>query len=365
MGLFYKKCKKENLMTFLGKTILPVFGVITCVGICVLFLSITSCTAKNKNTHLAVDAQGRTVVERYGSLRIIGTNLCSADGKPVQLRGISSHGLQYYGKYANRDVIGWLRDDWNAQLWRAAMYLAEGGYLTNKVIKTRVFDSIEACIELGMYVIVDWHVLADRDPLAHTDEAIEFFTEIAHRWGDRPNIIYEICNEPNGENVTWTNNIKPYAERVIKAIRAIDPDNIIIVGTPTWSQDVDIAATDPLKTSDNLMYSLHFYAGSHGQELRAKAEKALADGLPIFVTEWGTTQNTGGGAFFPKESEEWLSWMKKHTISWANWSLNNKGEDSGLLKYNADRDAKGSWSDADLSPSGIFIRKVLKNTKAH
>ncbi len=333
------------------------FGAL-CAGIAVL----VSCGGGHaRDTRLSVDKEGRTVVDRYGNLQVRGTDLCASDGTPVQLRGISSHGLQYYGKYANRDVIQWLRDDWNAQLWRAAMYLGEGGYLSNRVIRNRVNDSVAACIELGMYVIVDWHVLSDHDPSLHTEEAVEFFTDAARRWGDTPNVIYEICNEPNGSEVTWSGNIKPYAETVIAAIRAIDPDNLILVGTPTWSQDVDIAAEDPLDMGPNIMYSLHFYAGSHGKELRAKAEKALNAGLPLFVTEWGTTLNTGGGDIFPKESGEWLRWMQKRNISWANWSLNNKGEASSLLKYNADRDAKGRWPLSDLSPSGIFIRNVLRN----
>lgn len=328
--------------------------------VCLIAAACGSGGSRGRDTRLSVDAEGRTVVERYGNLQVTGTDLCAADGTPVQLRGISSHGLQWYGKYANRGVIQWLRDDWNVQLWRAAMYLGEGGYLSNRVIRNKVIESVEACLDLGLYVIVDWHVLSDHDPSLHTDESIEFFTEIAARWGDKPNLIYEICNEPNGANVTWAGSIKPYAEKVIAAIRKVDPDNIIIVGTPTWSQDVDIAALDPLQKGSNIMYALHFYAGSHGKELRSKADKALDAGLPLFVTEWGTTLNTGGGRVFPKESREWLSWMEKRNISWANWSLNNKGEESGLLKYNADRDAKGMWKPEDLSPSGIFVRETLR-----
>lgn len=338
------------------------FKIFTCTTVAAFSLFMcAACSGGSQDSRLSVDREGRTVVERYGQLQVIGTDLCDQAGNPVQLRGMSSHALHWYGKYANAEVLRWLRDDWNAQLWRAAMYLSEGGYFTNRTIKNRVVDSVEACRDLGMYVIVDWHVHRDRDPLLHTEEAVEFFTDAAKRWGDTPNVIYEICNEPNGEEVTWAGNVKPYAQRVIKAIRAVDPDNIIIVGTPTWSQDVDVAAEDPLDEGGNIMYALHFYAGSHGEELRSKAEKALAKGLPLFVTEWGTTLNTGGGEYFPKESAQWLRWMQKRNISWANWSVNNKGEASGVLKYNADRDAKGEWAAEDLSPSGVFIRRVLRN----
>lgn len=313
------------------------------------------------DSRLAVDKNGKTVVERYGQLQVIGTRLSNQEGKPVQLRGMSSHGLQWYGKYANKAVITWLRDDWNSQLWRAAMYLTEGGYISNPALKQKVIDSVEAALEAGVYVIIDWHVHADKNPQTYKEQALAFFDEMAKKYGKYPNIIYEICNEPNSTAVTWNEHIKPYAEEVIAVIRKHDPDNIIVVGTPTWSQDVDIAAENPITGQKNIMYTLHFYVGSHGEELRAKTEKALSLGLPIFVTEWGTTLNTGGGGVFKKETLEWLSFLKKHGISWANWSVNNKGEESGILQYNADRNGEGKWKETDLSESGVLIRKILRN----
>ncbi|MDR3335618.1 MAG: glycoside hydrolase family 5 protein [Treponema sp.] len=319
-----------------------------------------SCS-RDKDARLAVDKQGRTVVERYGRLRVEGTRLLNAAGKPVQLRGISSFGLQFAGKYANEDVIRWLRDDWNMQIWRAALYTSEGGYISQPALKSKVIDSVEAAINLGIYVLIDWHILLDRDPRLYQRYALEFFREMAQRYGQYPNVLYEICNEPNGEDVTWEGAIKPYAEAVIAEIRRWDPENIIIVGTPTWSQDVDIAAKSPIAGHNNIMYTLHFYAGTHGEWLREKAKQALDGGLPLFVTEWGTSQATGGGGMYREESLEWLSFCKKNNISWINWSLTNKGEDSGILVMNADRQGKGAWEDTDLSPSGKFIRSVLRN----
>jgi len=309
---------------------------------------------------LSVDKNGRTVVERFGQLRVEGTKLLAEDGRQIQLRGISSHGLQWAGKYANEDVIRWLRDDWNMQVWRAAMYLGEGGYILQRSLKNLVIDSVEAAINLGLYVIIDWHVHLDQDPNLYKNHAIDFFTEMAQRYGSYPNIIYEICNEPNGPHVTWNEVVRPYAEELIAVIRQYDPNNIIIVGTPTWSQDVDIAALNPLE-GNNIMYTLHFYAGTHGQELRDKAKLAIERGLPLFVTECGTSQATGGNGVFEKEFLVWLSFLKKHQISWVNWSLTNKGEDSGLLILNADREGKGGWTDRELSQSGKFIRKILRN----
>lgn len=323
----------------------------------VLFVS---CGSKYKDdTRLAVE-DGKPVVERYGQLKIVGTDLCNESGQPVQLRGMSSHGLQWYGKFANEDVIKWLRDDWNCQIWRAAMYLSEGGYLNSKAIKKRVTDSVEAAIKLGVYVIIDWHVLGTRDPLVHVEQAKEFFAEMSSKYGSYPNVLYEICNEPNGEDVTWEKSIKPFAEEIYKVIRANDPDNIIIVGTPIWSSQPQIAAGDPVK-GDNVMYTVHFYAGTHGKEHRKNIKKALKMGAPVFCTEWGTTMASGDGGVFEKSTLEWMKFLEDNNISWTNWAVNNKGEDSGVLKFNVDREAKGNWNpDKDLSKDGILIRKILR-----
>ncbi|MCQ2611747.1 MAG: glycoside hydrolase family 5 protein [Treponema sp.] len=316
------------------------------------------------DTHLAIE-DGKTVVERYGRLQVNGTDLCNSQGQPVQIRGMSSHGLQWYGKFANENVIRTLRDDWNCQLWRAAMYLTNGGYVSNPSLKQKVIDSIEACINLGMYVIVDWHVLPDKDPLLYEKYAHEFFTEIASTYGKYPNIIYEICNEPNGDEVTWKDNIKPYAERIIETIRKYDRDNVILVGTPSWSGNLTPAAEDPIIRQNNIMYVVHFYAGSksgsNGKACRKMISDAMAKGLPVFISEWGVTLDSGDGGVFEKSSLEWIQFAKENNLSWANWSVNNKGEDSGVLAYNADRDATGQWKEKDLSKAGKFMRGVLRN----
>jgi len=332
----------------------------TVIALLTLAVILNSCANKPKDSRLAVDKDGKTVVERYGHLRVIGTNLCNEAGDPIQLRGMSSNGLQWAGKYANKGVIKWLRDDWNSQVWRAALYLTQGGYIGGRQLKQKMIDSIEASVENGIYVIIDWHVMNDRNPNAYITEAIEFFSEMAQRYGEYPNVIYELCNEPNGDEVTWDGEIKPYAEEVIAAIRKIDPDNVIIVGTPTWSQDVDKAANNPITGQANIMYTLHFYAGTHGKPLMEKAEYAISKGLPIFVTEWGTTLATGD-QFRPEMTIPWIEFMDRNKISWANWSVTNDGKDSSILTYNADRDGKGEWKEDQISPSGRLVRGLLRN----
>lgn len=345
----YKRCKINLMKKTFTKTSLILIALTAS-------LSLLSCGSSGRKLY----KDSKTPVERYGKLSVSGTNLCDQTGKPVQLCGMSSHGLHWYGKYANADVMKWLRDDWNADLWRSAMYVGgNGGYVQNRAMANKLIESIDAAIETGMYILVDWHVLPECDPLLYVKQSEEFFDRIASTYADCPNIIYEICNEPNGEKVTWEGNIKPYAERIIPIIRKYC-DNVIVVGTPVWSSDLTSAAASPIENQKNIMYTLHFYAGSHGKDSRAVAEAAIKKGLPIFVTEWGTTQASGDGGVYEKETLEWMRFLAKNKISWANWSVNNKGEDSGALKYNKDRDAKGGWKESDLQPSGILVRKILR-----
>ncbi len=321
-----------------------------------------SVSCKPQDTRLSVDKKGVTVVERYGHLQVKGTQLCTEDGQSVQLRGMSSFALQYGAKYANENVIGWLRDDWNMQVWRAALELADSGYISRPVpLKKAVMDSVDACIKLGLYVIIDWHVHHEGNPRYYEEQSAEFFDEMSKKYGEYPNVIYEICNEPNGNDVTWDEDVKPYAEHIISVIRKNDPDNIIVVGTPFWSQHVHIASKNPIMGYDNIMYALHFYAGTHGASLRAQGDMAMKNGLALFVTECGTSESTGGGNFYEKEFLEWAAWMQDNNISWVNWSVTNKGEVSGILVMNADREGKGQWTDKELSQSGKFIRSIMRN----
>lgn len=322
----------------------------------VISAALISCGHKDKAARKIFD-DGSTPVERHGALRVVGKELCDKNGSPVQLCGISSHGLHWHGKYANENVLRWLRDDFNADLWRAALYTAP--YVSNKALYSKISDSVEAAKKLGLYVIVDWHVIDEHDPLLYADEAAAFFERVASTYSDCPNIIYEICNEPNGKAVTWEGNIKPYAERIIPIIRK-HCDNIIVVGTPDYSGDLKSVWKSPILGQENIMYCLHFYAGTHGANYRKQIKGTRRRGLPVFVTEWGTTQASGDGGVFEKETLKWINFMAANNISWANWSVNNKGEDSGILKFNKDRDAKGGWQESDLQPSGILVRRILR-----
>jgi endoglucanase len=292
------------------------------------------------------------VVSQNGQLKISGGKLCNASGTPIQLKGMSSMGLQWY-PFSTATVTN-LVNDWKITVVRAAMYTAENGYITDPTtMKNRVKTIVDAAISNGIYVIIDWHILTDGNPNTYKDQAKAFFDEMSKTYGSYPNVLYEICNEPNGAD--WA-TIKSYAEYVIPTIRANDPDNIIICGTDTWSQGVVAASNNPLSYT-NIMYTLHFYAGTHAQWLRDNANTALSKGIAIFVTEWGTSDASGSGGVFFTEAQNWIDWMGTNKISWCNWSLCPKNESSAALLAGTSMD--GPWSDSVLSESGKWVKAKL------
>jgi len=261
-------------------------------------------------------------------------------------------------KYYNAQTVAWLKSDWKSMLVRAAMGVDEsGGYITDSYNKTRVTTVVDAAIANNMYVIIDWH---SHHAEQYQSQAIAFFKEMATKYGNTNNVIYEIYNEPL--QVSWSSVIKPYATAVISEIRKIDSHNLIVVGTPTWSQDVDVAANDPITGYANIAYTLHFYAGSHGQSLRDKASTALSKGIPLFVTEWGSVNADGAGGVATAETNSWVSFMKANNISNANWALNDKAEGASALVSGAS--ANGGWSNSQLTASGSLAKSIISGWPA-
>jgi len=306
---------------------------------------------------LSVDAS--TPFGQHGALHVENGKLTDADGNTVQLYGMSTHGIAWFPQYINYDSFRTLRDDWNTNCIRLAMYTAEyGGYCAGgdkEQLKQLVRDGVSYATELGMYVIVDWHILSDCDPNQNKDEAIAFFREMAEAFADNDNVLYEICNEPNG-GTSW-DSIKSYAEEVIPVIRAQKPDAVILVGTPTWSQEIDKAAASPLDDS-NVMYTLHFYAGTHKDDLRNRLETCVQNGLPVFVSEFGMCDASGNGANDFVSTTKWLDLLNKYQISFCCWNLANKDESSSVFK--ASSTALSDWTDDDFNESGRWIRDYFR-----
>lgn len=306
------------------------------------------------------DPKGTTPVSQHGQLSVKNGQLVDKNGKGYQLRGMSTHGLTWFPEFVNESAFKTLRDDWNTNVVRLAMYVDEWGngqcYMGNKSGSLELLEKgVDLCIKLDMYVIIDWHVLNPGDPSKYTNEAKSFFETVSKRYAKYPNVIYEICNEPNG-GASWSGNIKPYAEKIIPVIRKNAPNSVIIVGTPTWSQEIDKPLSDPLSYK-NVMYAFHFYAATHAG-LRSNVENCVAQGLPVFVSEFGTCDASGGGANDFNETQKWLSYFDKQGISYCNWSICNKDETCSALRPGTS--ANGNWSESNLTENGKWIRNWLK-----
>jgi endoglucanase len=309
-------------------------------------------------------AAGPTPVEKYGALSVKGTTLVDSEENPVKLEGMSSMWLNWEptGYALSRDGLAWMRDNWDLRVFRIAMGVyspddLENTYLANPTQNEAWVDTIvQNAIDVGVYVIIDWH---DHEALSHQAEAIAFFDEMSAKWGEYPNVIYETFNEPL--DLDWTTQLKPYHQSLVNTIRANDPDNLILLGTPNWDQDVDVAAASPLAGA-NLMYTLHFYACTHGAAFRNRAKTALNAGLPLFVSEWGSTDADGGldQAVCEPETRAWHDWMDQEYISWTAWKLDGCDDSTCMFK---DRTAPvdGGWTSGMLNGHAPIVIDEMLN----
>ena len=324
-----------------------------------------------------------------GALKVIEHNgiktIGDQNGNVIQLRGMSTHGLQWYPEILNDNAFAALSNDWGANVIRLAMYVGEDGYANDPtVMKERVIKGIELAKKHDMYVIVDWHVHIPGNPLAEIySGAYDFFDEISNLYPNDPYIIYELCNEPSSNdggipgggvpnNEEGWQIVKSYAEPIIEMLRKKGNENLIIVGSPNWSQRPDLAADDPIADS-NTVYAAHFYAGTHKPDpndyVMSNILYALEKGVPVFISEWGTSEATGAGGPYLEESDKWISFLNKQNISWVNWSLTNKNESSGAFRpfisgqheaASLDPGEQQIWDPYELSVSGEYVRARIK-----
>ena len=294
-------------------------------------------------------------VSYNGWLTVDGSRLLNQHKEEVQLKGVSSHGIQWFGELYNKQSIEKLKA-MGTNVFRVAMYTNpdDDGYVTNRELKNKVFELIDACIELDMYVIVDWHILNDNKPTMYQTDAKEFFNEVSAKYQGKPNVIYEICNEPNGD-ADWENDVKGYAEDVIGTIRDNSPNALVIVGTPGWSREMVAVANSPLGFA-NVVYAVHFYAGSDNITLRNRIDDFREKGFAVFVSECGMTDASGDGRIYEEAFGRWVDYLEKNKISWVYWSFSNKDEASAMLRP--------EYQDGDnleefLSESGLVLKEFL------
>lgn len=289
-------------------------------------------------------------------LKVRGTKLVNESGQVVVLNGVSTHGIAWFPQYVNKEAFKSLKDTFGANVVRIAMYSEPGaGY--NEGLHAKVEEAVEYATALGMYVIIDWHILGDGNPNIYKSQAISFFNKMSAKYKDYNNVLYEICNEPNG--CSWSSDVKPYAIDVIKTIRANDPDGIILVGSTTWSQDVDVVANDPITGYDNIMYTLHFYAATHKEWNQQKLIDALNKGLPVFVSEFSICDASGNGQNDVASANTWMNILNQYNISFVGWNLSNKAESSSIIISSCNKTS--GWTDSDLTESGKWLVEQLRS----
>lgn len=318
-------------------------------------------------------------------MEVEGTmQICNEAGEPVQLRGMSTHGLQWFPQIINNNAFAALKNDWGSNVIRLAFYVNEGGYIEDPSVKDLLIEGIELAIANDMYAIVDWHIHAPGDP---TDPvysgALEFFDEISDLYPNNEHIIYELANEPNPNEPGVSNDsagwekVKTFCDPIVQMLRDKGNENLIIVGSPNWSQRPDLAIDNPIE-DDNTCYSFHFYAGTHPNyvdmddpgNIMGNVQKALDNGLAVFASEWGTSKSDGTGGVFFDKADDWIEFMNTRNISWINWSLTNKDETSaafypyvmGLVDATElDPGEDQLWTVNELSFSGEYIRTKIKD----
>ena len=326
-----------------------------------LIFMLVSCAEEELPAEVAVPA-----------LKVSGAKLTDGNGNPVSLRGMSSHGLGWYPRYINASALQTLKE-YGANVIRLALYSeTKAGYLEEPYSLDMLYIGVENAIAEDMYVIVDWHILSDGNPLTHADDAEEFFSEVSRRYANLPNVLYEICNEPNGET-DW-DDVTEYANRIIPAIRENSPDAVILVGTPKYSTQIQEAMKAPLPF-DNLMYSCHKYVDVSPGGKKPSVywlEKAIEYRFPVFVTEWGITY----GKDFPDNPDDkatleeqygnldmerarsFVDFLNENGISWCGWALSNSVEIHAAIRWDCDK--LHGWTMEDLTPGGELMFSAIK-----
>lgn len=330
----------------------------------------------------------QTPVQQFGDLQVMGTHLCDERGKPIQLRGMSTHGIQYFSNMYTENLVRSLSTEWNADIIRISSYINEGfpnpgGYLKSPEHWHNYIDQlVDYAEQEEIYVLIDWHMLSPGDPNYYLEEAKSFFYYMAEKHGAKDNVLFEICNEPNnqglykwdidngniyisdtlvpGKTVTWNENIKPYAEEILPIIRQ-HSDNIVIVGTPQWSSRPDRVVGNMLGYK-NIMYAMHFYAASHGSSYHSFVEYAVEREVPIFITEFGIQEASGDGENDYYSASKWLDLLEREKISWINWNLSQDHRSSAVYLRDASLGSVESYADrTNMNDGGKWVLDKIQN----
>lgn len=294
-------------------------------------------------------------------LQVQGTTL-TAGGEAVTFRGVSYGWHNIWPRFYNEASAQRLVKEWNVPILRAAMGADDhakadnpgihGGYMGEPEFALDcLYKVMDGAIEAGAYIIVDWH-----SHVLHLEEAKEFFTQVATRYKDCNNVIYELYNEPVEDS--WE-ELKAYAEELIQVITGISRVHpLILMGCPHWDQDIHLVAENPITSYDNLMYTVHFYAGTHKEYLRDRCDYAMGKGIPVFISECAACEATGDGPMDMESWNAWSTWATEKGISMLTWSISDKAETCS--KFTSEASSEGPWPDEVIKPWGKIVKEWLK-----
>ncbi|MBQ5991681.1 MAG: glycoside hydrolase family 5 protein [Clostridia bacterium] len=334
-------------------------GLSLLVSVIVLLSVLGGCAGADRTGAARVN-DGRARPSSCGRLQVKDGKLCSERGEPVMLRGVSTHDLITVESFVNDDLFRELSEDYGVNVVRLAVYtygVGVVGYCTKgdrERYQKNVANGVAFAKAHDMYAIIDWHVLSEGDPNIYLEDAKAFFAETAEQYRDHNHVLYEICNEPNG--VDWQ-TVKRYAEEIIPIIREKDPDSVILVGNPDWSKDLESVAADPL-SYDNVMYTLHFYSATHGQEFRDMLERVGRDGLPVFVTEFGVTASSGGLPRDLESADQWIDLLERYNVSYCMWALSKANEACSMIRFTVPK--YSGFAHDDFTETGLWLLETLK-----
>ena len=321
----------------------------------ILFMPATLCFSVTKSSKN--QAPQNSPVALNGKLQVVGTQLSNMTGNPLVLRGASLGWHNLWPRFYNESAVTWLADDWKCNVIRASMGVGlDDSYLENPDYALKCMTNvIDGAIKQGIYVLIDFH-----SHKLHTAEAKTFFTGMAKKYKDTPNVMYEIWNEP--DYYSWK-VVKQYSEELITTIRSIDKDNLILVGSSHWDQDIDSVAGNPILNQKNIMYTMHFYAGTHKKWLRDRTDAAIAKGIPVFISECAGMDASGDGAIDEAEWQKYLSWMDADKLSWIVWSVSDKNETCSMLLPRAS--STGNWDTGVLKSWGKICRSAIRERNSN
>ncbi|MBQ8293243.1 MAG: glycoside hydrolase family 5 protein [Bacilli bacterium] len=357
-----KNCEYSN------KTILPATGHIESdlytldeIGIDKVGLRYTKCLTCDKQ--LSKEKFANNGYFAHGKLSVNGADLVDQYGEKVQLYGLSSHGVQWYGHLLTFDTLRAIQSGFGNNIVRFAFYSDERGYCDGTEAKKAqmledLYEGIDAATSLGLYVIVDWHMVGavnekDKNPLYYLKESKEFFSMISEKYKDQDNILYEIMNEPNGDT-TWS-DCKKYANAVIPCIRQ-NSDAIILVGNPHWTADLNSVMSSPLKGYENIMYTYHFYANGHRDW--SQVVNAYSMGIPVFISEYGMMLSSGDGPLDTNSGENWLDVLDERNISYVAWNISSSKGSASIFKYGTYE--YDNVEDDNLKEWGVYLKRLYR-----